>query len=155
MKKFLTLMLVLMMILVMCSCGDNSTSETTTTTNSANNNVDSTEITNSSTSSSTSDTEENGFVGTWIHKRTDDEPFSMTLTLNADGTGTSGNTNVEWCMEAENRISVVLVYSADDKGNTTYASLTEENKLCWENDINIKTSTGDILELDEIIFERQ
>lgn len=126
MKKVFTILLSLFLFITLFSCGDSGQNE-------------------------------RDFIGTWMHEKTDAEPFAMSLTLNEDGTGKcSKSTDVAWRFDdAENKIIITLVFSDGCKEDPSFATITADNKLCWERDFIVKTSTEDSVEFDQLIFERE
>ncbi len=102
-------------------------------------------------------TKKEAYVGSWSKENTTDSPFSMNITLNADGTGKMGkNTDVAWTFdETAKQITIVLKYSDGTESEASTASLQQDGKLCWKYDFNVKTSTGEMIEVEQVVFERK
>ena len=148
MKKLLALLLCFILLFSLCACGGDSSAGNDTVDNNTNTNTD--------TSKDDDSSKEVGFVGSWTHKKTDAEPFTMNITLNADGTGKNGqNTDVKWTLdEATQQISIILIYPDGDESEPSIGKIVD-NKLCWERTFKIQTSDGKMLEYDKILFEKQ
>lgn len=102
-------------------------------------------------------TKKEAYVGSWAKENTTDAPFSMNITLNADGTGKMGkNTDVTWTFdETAQQISIVLVYSDGDESESSTAKLQQDGKLYWDYTFNVKTSTGEMIEVEQVVFDRK
>lgn len=150
MKKLLALSLCFILLFSLCACGGDSSAGNDTVDNNTNSN------TNTNISKDDDSSKEVGFVGSWTHKKTDAEPFTMNITLNANGTGKNGkNTDVKWTLdEATQQISIVLIYPDGDESEPSIGKIID-NKLCWERTFKIQTSDGKMLEYDKILFEKQ
>lgn len=153
MKKAICLIVALMMIFCMCACGDTNTTNNDNNGNSQSN----TGADNSSSQNETIDINtKEAYVAKWVHERTDAEPYSMNLTLNADGTGASGKSGgIEWIFdEATKQATVTIIYPDGSKSEPTTAKLKEDGKLYWNNEFKIMLSDDNILELQQVVLER-
>lgn len=148
MKKVLCLLLIAVFAVSLCACNSSSDNDTNNGANISNSEIQNQDEININT--------KEAYVGEWKKERTDAEPFAMTLTLNADGTGLSGTkTAVEWSYdEAANQISLVMHYSDGSAGEPTIAKLNEDGKLCWNYTFNVKAADGSIFEVQQVIFDR-
>lgn len=102
-------------------------------------------------------TKKEAYVGSWTKKNTTDAPFTMNITLNADGTGLMGTkTGVTWTFdESAKKITVVLNYSDGSTSEDTTATLKEDGKLYWDYDFKVKTQSGEMISVEQVVFERQ
>ena len=162
MKRLLTLMLALVMLLALCACGDDAGGQTSATpSDTVEDNGDTTQATDSSSPSSDNDTdadtEETGYVGTWIYeKQTDKGPFKITLVINENGTATrtvgKTVTSLIWYEDADSDHGegAIEIASEGKQGYGDDAYITEDGKLYLE-------SSGTILDepYDHLIFDRQ
>jgi len=152
MKKILALMLILIAIFAFCSCGGNSNGDADKNDDSSSSIINSTENDTTNTNSSNEKKEETGYVGSWIHKKTADEPFEMKLTINADGTVKwFANQEYFWYEDEDEdaREGGIELAREDNMGYGDDAYLTEDGKLCIEK----STKIGD-KSYEQIIFER-
>ena len=104
-------------------------------------------------------TKKEAYVGSWSKENTTDSPFSMNITLNADGTGKMGkNTDVAWTFVETTKpkhITIVLKYSDGTESEESTAVIEQDGKLYWNYDFNVKTSTGEMIEVEQVVFERK
>ena len=147
MKKLLALMLALVFTFAVVGCGG------------AGNDKDGDSSKGNGTSQSGSSDKEssNPFVGTWHHERTDDEPVDMLMKLTADGTGTQGRKNltpVEW-KENEDGTITITIHFPDDTTKESTARLTDDGDLFWDYSFKVQTTSGDIVELDNLTFKKE
>ena len=142
MKKLIALLLCFVMLLSFCACGSGDSSDGSDANTNSNADAD--------------NTKQGGFVGSWTHAKTDAEPFTMNITLKADGTGTNGKSSgVKWTLdEANQQITIIIIYPDGEESEPSVAKLTADNKLCWEFEFKVQTADGTMLEYDKIYFNR-
>ena len=146
MKKLLALMLALVFTFAVVGCGAGSDSD-----------GDSSKGNGTSQSGSSDKESSNPFVGAWHHERTDDEPVDMLLTLKEDGTGAIGRNNltpVTWEENDDETITITINFSQGDPKVTT-ARLTDDGDLFWDYSFKVQTTSGDIVELDNLTFKKE
>jgi len=151
MKKIFALSLCFVMLFALCACGNDENKGSDTNGNSS--------VVSQVDGNNGNDTKKEGkeaYLGSWIHERTDAEPYRMTLELKADGTGKNGNTSIEWTYdESTKQISITIIYPDGEKSSATPAKLTEKGDISWEREFNIKTQSGEMLKFDKTIFVKQ
>ena len=161
MKKLLALMLALVFTFAVVGCGgagNDKDGDSSKGNGSGNGTSQSGSSDKESSQSGSSDKESsNPIVGAWHHERTDDEPVDMLLTLKEDGTGAIGRNNltpVTWEENDDETITITINFSQGDPKVTT-AHLTDDGDLFWDYSFKVKTNSGDIVELDNLTFEKE
>ena len=79
------------------------------------------------------------------------------MKLNEDGTGTQGRknlTSVEWKENADGTITITIHFPDDTTAEST-ARLTDDGDLFWDYSFKVQTTSGDIVELDNLTFEKE
>ena len=138
MKKLLALMLALLFTFAVVGCGG------------AGNDKDGDSSKGNGTSQSGSSDKEssNPYVGTWHHERTDDEPVDK-LTQ-----GRKNLTSVEWKENEDGTISLTIHFPDGTTKDST-ARLTDDGNLFWDYSFKVQTTSGDIVELDNLTFKKE
>ncbi len=155
MKRILILVFSLIMVfsLVACGTGNDKTADDKTSGGQAGNGGNVVDKTSGGQEdggeNAGGDDSELTIFGTWVHKKTDAEPFPMTITIKEDGT-------VEWVDTGDKMVwndngdGTIEIASPDSVGYGEKAYLTADGKLVWETSIKFGETS-----LDQVTLERQ
>ena len=174
MKKILCLLLALMMLFsvttLLAGCDDSDKKKTSSSKNDdKDEDEDDTDTNNDATDEDAEQNDEDepeetvdpnskeAYVGTWSKERTDEEPFTMTIQLNDDGTGAWGkNTTLDWTFDEDEKcISVTMISSnGQARGDTFTATLQEDGTLYFDYTMTMKLQSGEMLEVEGISLQR-
>ncbi len=148
MKKLLCLLLALILCLSLCACGGSEEDDGSIRSNRKNGGAQTQETVDIHSAEA--------YVGSWAKEKTDDSPFAMSMTLNADGTGSQGTkTTLEWSYdESADEISLILHYSDGSTTEPSTAKLQEDGTLCWTYTFSVMASDDSTFEVDQVIFDR-
>ena len=148
MKKVLCFILALIFILSLCACS----SEEDSSSRRKNSDDDNEKVIQEVTDIHCME----AYVGSWSKERTEESPFASSMTLNADGTGTSGTkTQLTWSYDSDaDEITVVIHFSEDDQSDPSTAKLQEDGTLYWDYQFKVQAADGSTFDVDHVIFER-
>jgi uncharacterized lipoprotein YehR (DUF1307 family) len=97
------------------------------------------------------------YIGTWKHEKTELEPYSIVINIEANGVGSIGsnkNTAFTWNREGSDKIKITIDYGDGSVGKETTATVSGEN-LIWDYSFNVKTANGSHLTVKSVTLQKQ
>ncbi len=155
MKRILILVLSLIMVfsLVACGTGNDKTSGDKTSGDQAGNGGNVVDKTSGGQAgngeNAGGDDSELTLIGTWVHKKTDAEPFPLTITIKEDGTVEWKESREKWVWN-DNGDGTIEIATTDNVGYGHDAYLTADGKFVWEKTFQFGDTT-----LEQVTLERQ